>query len=87
MGFWRGLAWSFLIGLTGCAYFTDSPEQAVREFLRYGPGSPTPDFRRVQPRLCAKSVEGTPLPERIRRLYDTLDDLGLVVDYEGATLT
>ncbi len=84
---WAGIGVSLIIGLTGCGYLVDSPEQAVREFLRYGPGSPTPSYTQIKSRLCDQVVQGTPLPARILRLYDTLDDLELTVDYSGANLT
>ncbi|APB32672.1 hypothetical protein GlitD10_0362 [Gloeomargarita lithophora Alchichica-D10] len=73
--------------LTSCGYAADSPEQAVREFLRYSPGSPTPSYSQIQSRLCNQMVEGVPLPQRILRLYDTLDDSELTVDYAGVNLT
>ncbi|WP_247215472.1 hypothetical protein [Synechococcus sp. C9] len=76
-----------VVVLAGCGDAVDSPEQAVREFLRYGPGSPTPSYTQIQSRLCNRVVDGVPLPQRILRLYDTLDDLELTVDYAGVDLT
>jgi hypothetical protein len=43
---------SLSLSLAGCGYAVDSPEQAVRDFLRYGPGSLTPSYTQIRSRLC-----------------------------------